>query len=117
MSQKKTINQVLPDFSDGFPLALRLWLLFLLALFFLGYPVPFSILMGAVGGFAGGWVFSWWKSKDESVAIESEEPEESEEIPVRVSGLTLAKQRRDAQKAKKGSLQRSVTLFGGLLKR
>ncbi len=124
MSQKKTIDQVLPGFSDGFPLALRLWLLFLLSLFFLGYPVPFSILMGAVGGFAGGWVFSWWKSKDEPVTIQSEEPEESEEIPVKLSGLTLAKQRRDdrkakqdAQKAKKGVPQRSVTLFGGLSKR
>ena len=117
MSEKKTIDQVLPGFSDGFPVSLRLWLLFLLSLFFLGYQVPFSILMGAIGGFAGGWVFAWWKSKDEPATIQLEETEESEEIPVRVSGLTLAKQQRDAQKAKKRSPQRNLTLFGRLSKR
>lgn len=121
MSQKKTIPPVIPDFSDGFSVALRLWLLFLLALFFLGYPVPFSILVGAVGGFSGGWIFAWWKAKDEPVKIESEAVEDSEEIIVKsMSGLALAKQRRDAKKLpkpKKGSPQRSLTALAGLLKR
>lgn len=45
------------------PVALRLWLLFLLAFVFLGYAVIPSILFGAIGGFAGGMISAWWKTK------------------------------------------------------
>lgn len=45
------------------PAALRLWLVFLLALFLVGYSVPTSILYGAIGGFAGGLVSAWWQTK------------------------------------------------------
>lgn len=45
------------------PAALRFWLVFLLLLVFLGYSVPTSILFGAIGGFAGGMVSAWWKTK------------------------------------------------------
>jgi hypothetical protein len=45
------------------PAALRIWLLFLLVFSLLGYPVAFSILFGALGGFAGGMVSAWWSLK------------------------------------------------------
>lgn len=45
------------------PAALKLWLVFLLVLIVLGYSVVTSILFGAIGGFAGGMVTAWWKTK------------------------------------------------------
>lgn len=109
------MNKLFPGFSDGFPVALRLWLVFLLCLVLLRYSVPFSILVGAVGGIAGGWVVAWWKSKDEPSTVPSEpedEPEdEPEEPPAKLSGLSLAKQRRDA-KARKRSQKRPTPLTG-----
>lgn len=44
------------------PVALRLWLLFLLILWLLGYGVALSIVFGAIGGFAGGTVTAWWQT-------------------------------------------------------
>ncbi|MEQ8752046.1 MAG: hypothetical protein RID09_00825 [Coleofasciculus sp. G1-WW12-02] len=105
------MNKLFPGFSDGFPVALRLWLVFLLCLFLLRYSVPFSILVGAVGGIAGGWVVAWWKSKDEPSTVPSEPQDEPEEPPVKLSGLSLAKQRREA-KARKRSQKRPTSLTG-----
>ncbi|CAN5770173.1 hypothetical protein BH23CYA1_BH23CYA1_09340 [soil metagenome] len=45
------------------PAALRLWLVFLLVFVLLRYPVPFSILFGAIGGFAGGLLSAWSQVK------------------------------------------------------
>ena len=101
------MNQILPGFSEGFSLALRLWLFFLISLVLLRYPVVFSIIIGAIGGFSGGWIFAWWKSKEGPIASkeEEEEEEEEEEKPeensVKLSGLKLAKQRNDARKQKR----------------
>jgi len=36
---------------------------FLLVFIFFQYPVPFSIIFGAVGGLAGGIVTAWWQMK------------------------------------------------------
>ncbi|MGQ4647568.1 hypothetical protein [Lyngbya aestuarii] len=84
-------------FSQGFSTALPLWLFFLFCFFFLGYPVPLSILLGAIGGLAGGWIVGWWNSKDEQTRIsELQEEEESEEAPIRLKGLRSAKKKRDA---------------------
>jgi hypothetical protein len=44
-----------------FPVALRLWLVFLFAFLLLGYEIVPSILFGAIGGFAGGLVSAWWQ--------------------------------------------------------
>ena len=43
------------------PAALRIWLIFLLIFIFFRYPVPFSIIFGAIGGIAGGIVTAWWQ--------------------------------------------------------
>ncbi|HEY9887301.1 MAG TPA: hypothetical protein V6D02_02810 [Candidatus Obscuribacterales bacterium] len=45
-----------------FPVALKLWLLFLLTLLVLGYEIAPSIIFGAIGGFAGGLVSAWWQT-------------------------------------------------------
>lgn len=45
------------------PAVIRNWLIFLIAFFLLGYPVPFSIVFGAIGGLAGGIMTGWWQVK------------------------------------------------------
>jgi hypothetical protein len=49
----------------GTATGLQLWLLFLLALFWLGYSAPVSIVLGAIAGFCGGTIANWLQSKDE----------------------------------------------------
>ena len=52
---------VINDMTDLIvPSALRIWLVFLLIFALLGYSVTASILLGAMGGFAGGVVAAWW---------------------------------------------------------
>ncbi|MEQ9368986.1 MAG: hypothetical protein RIG63_08130 [Coleofasciculus chthonoplastes F3-SA18-01] len=109
------MNKLLPGFSEGFPVALRVWLVFLLCLVLLGYSVPFSIVVGAVGGIASGWVVAWWNSKDQPSPAPSEPQDEPEEAPVKLSGLALAKQRRDARARKR--VQKSSIPLTGLLNR
>lgn len=102
MSENNKIQQVLSQISGGFSInnALKLWLFFLFCFYFLKYPIPLSILLGAVGGVAGGWVIGWWNTKDDP--IEKPQPEENkseeevEEVPVTMTGLRRAKQERDA---------------------
>ncbi|NJM97876.1 MAG: hypothetical protein HC800_12620 [Phormidesmis sp. RL_2_1] len=45
------------------PAILRNWLYFLLAFVLLGYPVTFSIVFGAIGGFSSGIVTAWAQVK------------------------------------------------------
>lgn len=45
------------------PIALKMWLAFLIALVLVGYSVPTSIVLGAIGGFSGGMVMAWWDAK------------------------------------------------------
>jgi hypothetical protein len=81
-------------FSTG--TGLGLWLFFLFCFIFLGYSIPLSILLGAAGGLASALVLGWWKTKDnpdDLKPIISEEPEELEDMPPKVSGLRLAHQR------------------------
>jgi hypothetical protein len=102
------------DFSTG--TGLRLWLFFLFSFFFLGYPVPLSIILGLAGGLAGGKVFGWWKSKEGPREIPPEEIEEMEpEERPRVGGLRLAKQERDSRARRRS--QNLLTPFGNLLRR
>ena len=95
---KQTVTNLSKEFSTGY--GLRLWLFFLLSFYFLGYPVFLSILLGAIGGLAGGYVAGWWKSKDDPSDIQPEEivdEDELRESRTKVSGLRLAKQQRDSR--------------------
>jgi len=102
MSENNNIKQAQTEIS-GFSInnGLKFWLFFLFCFFFLQYPIPLSILLGAVGGVSGGWVIGWWNTKDDP--IEKPQPEETkpeeevvEEVPVTMTGLRRAKQERDA---------------------
>jgi hypothetical protein len=42
------------------PMALKIWLLFLFLFLLLGYGVLFSIVFGAIAGFAAGMIHAWW---------------------------------------------------------
>jgi hypothetical protein len=79
--------------NDGIEAGLKYWLVFLLAFFFLGYPVQLSILLSALAAIAGGFIALWWKSKDLPIAPDAEKE-------VRETLLGRAKRR-----------------FGGLLRR
>lgn len=39
--------------NDGFLTGLKLWLIFFIAFFLLGYDIPLSIILGAIAGVAG----------------------------------------------------------------
>ncbi len=40
-------------------------MLFTIGFYLLGYSGWFGLMLGAIGGFAGGWIVSWWDSTDE----------------------------------------------------
>lgn len=65
--------------SKGFAVGLQIWLLFLISLYGLGYPALFSITLGAVGGFASGFIVDWWLSKDERTEPEKK-PDDNEGV-------------------------------------
>lgn len=50
--------------EDGFTAGLQCWLIFLLSFVFLGFPLAYAIVFGAIGGMAGGFAVGWWQSKD-----------------------------------------------------
>lgn len=47
--------------EDGFTAGLQFWLFFLLTLVLLGFPLPYAIVFGAMGGMAGGFAVGWWQ--------------------------------------------------------
>ena len=58
-----------PDLNAGLSTGVKCWLFLMIALFSLGYSAPLSIVLGAIGGLAGGFVESCLKAKpDESPA-------------------------------------------------
>lgn len=68
--------------SDGVDTGLKYWLFFMLGFVYLGYPAPMSILLGAIGALAGGWITAWWGSKEETrTQLQVEESEEGEIEP------------------------------------
>jgi hypothetical protein len=49
-----------PD-QDLFLAGIQFWLFFLLSFFVLGYPLLLAIILGAVGGLAGGTIAARWQ--------------------------------------------------------
>lgn len=49
-----------PD-RDLFLAGIQFWLFFLLSFFILGYPLILAIILGAVGGIAGGTIAARWQ--------------------------------------------------------
>lgn len=47
--------------EDGFTAGLRFWLVFLIVLVLLRFPLPYAIVFGAIAGLAGGFAVGWWQ--------------------------------------------------------
>lgn len=109
MSKRNDTSQDATAAAAGFRVGLQLWLFFLLWFIVLQYSVPLSILMGAIGGFAGGRVVAWWYSKDIPPPPPSQETEERSRDPATVT--RLGKPKKDSQKKKKRSLRGTSWLF------
>ncbi|MBP0016297.1 MAG: hypothetical protein J7647_01920 [Cyanobacteria bacterium SBLK] len=83
-------------FKNGISTGLTLWLFFIAAFVFLGYSVPLSIIIGAIGGLSGGRIVTWWHSHDAPPPERSPE-EVEEEIPLKKThrmGIVEAQQHR-----------------------
>lgn len=95
--------------AEGFSAGLKFWLFFLVSFSFLGYPVPLSIFLGAIGGLAGGWIVAWAKSKDDDIPIATVNSEqESKQISQTPQGG-----KRKYSKKKSRSQSAFAWLFGG----
>jgi hypothetical protein len=57
--------------SKGFSAGIRLWLVFLLIFYWLGYPAWLSITFGLLMGGCGGLIGSWWETKEDAAKAEA----------------------------------------------
>lgn len=103
------------EFSSGFSAGLKFWLFFMLSFALAGYSITLSVFFGAMGGLAGGWIFAWWKSKDQPSQTQPTARQSSDKGLTRMSGLRLAKQKRDEKSGKRGLSGRKV--FSSLLRK
>jgi uncharacterized membrane protein YeaQ/YmgE (transglycosylase-associated protein family) len=89
--------------SDGVDTGLKYWLFFMLGFVYLGYPAPMSILLGAIGALAGGWITAWWGSKEETRT--QLQVEESEEVEIEPTNDRINKRqtRRTARRYRRGT--------------
>ncbi|MBD1821862.1 hypothetical protein H6F51_05040 [Cyanobacteria bacterium FACHB-DQ100] len=90
--------------SKGFAVGLQIWLLFLISFYGLGYPALFSILLGALGGLASGFIVDWWLTKDENIEPRKRRSDEGVEQQTRSrkrqrpnSALNHRKRRRERE--------------------
>lgn len=97
--------------SDGISAGLKLWLFFLLCFYWLGYSALLSIILGAIGAFAGGLLVGWWKTKDDSApkAREAVIPETEATPPRRQSRLGRQRRSLRGKKRKQQSTSRSTS--------
>ncbi|MGI0493171.1 hypothetical protein ACN4EG_15410 [Alkalinema pantanalense CENA528] len=68
--------------SKGFSAGIQVWLIFLLVFWVLGYAVPLSILLGAIGGVASGTIIFWWEIKEEPKKEEIIEDASLEDVAI-----------------------------------
>ncbi|MEH2325116.1 MAG: hypothetical protein V7K32_16460 [Nostoc sp.] len=89
--------------SDGVDTGLKYWLFFMLGFVYLGYPAPMSVLLGAIGALAGGWITAWWGSKEPTrTQLQVEESEEGEIEPTN-DRLNKRQTRRPARRYRRTS--------------
>lgn len=92
--------------SKGFYIGLQTWLLFLVAFLSLGYRISLSIFLGAIGGFAAGFINAWWRTDDPDFPPEEQADNQLSRLSKARSELlenqqtsTLAKQSRWTRQA------------------
>lgn len=66
--------------KEGVDVGLKLWLLFLAAFGLLGYPAELCIILGAIGGLAGGFIAAWKQAAEPSKKAEEETPVRSNSL-------------------------------------
>lgn len=66
--------------SKGFSAGIRLWLVFLLVFYWLGYPAWLSITFGLLMGGCGGLIVSWWETKEQPKAEAPPEDQSLEDV-------------------------------------
>lgn len=74
--------------DDGFTAALKLWLIFLVVFFLLGYPAVFSIMLGAIAALAGKTIVTYWTTRDQTPP-KAPTVEQTEEGPMGLQERTL----------------------------
>lgn len=50
-----------PVSNDGFTAGLQFWVIFLVAMVLLQFPLAIAIVFGAIAGLAGGFSVGWWQ--------------------------------------------------------
>lgn len=110
-------------FKNGISTGLMLWLFFLVAFVLLGYSIPLSIVIGAIGGLSSGAIVTGWNSKDRpppQTSSEEEESSEDEATPVYKNhrmGIVEAQRHRKARESKALSSQVFAVLRRSLRRR
>ncbi len=87
--------------SEGIDAGLKYWLFLLLGFALLRYQPSMSIFLSAIGGFGGGWIVAWWKTKEEArtqLPEEFSEDLESELTPEVVSTSTRRRRRKPTRR-------------------
>ena len=70
-----------PDVEAGISAGVKYWLFFMVSLFLLRYDPPMSIVLGALGGLAGGFVQACLNSKPDEGPVKEEKPADLVEPP------------------------------------
>ena len=75
-----------PDLNAGISTGVKYWLFFMLALFLLRYDPPLTIVLGAIGGLAAGFVDACLKAKPEEGPAKEDKPADQSELTGDSSG-------------------------------
>ncbi|MBZ8179294.1 hypothetical protein [Oscillatoria salina] len=98
------------DFYEGFSTGIKLWLFFLISFVLLEYSVYISIFLGAVAGFSGAFIMSWWKSPERDIDRSHVQSKKFREKAPSNKGIFEAQRRRAARE--KRTFQGFLESFG-----
>ena len=62
-----------PDTDAGISAGVKYWLFFMISLFLLRYDPPLSIVLGAIGGLAGGFIHACLKAKADDEPVKADQ--------------------------------------------
>ncbi|GEM_PF-5526121 len=102
--------------NDGFTVGLKLWIVFMVAFALLQYPVVLSILLGALGGWAGGSIARYLKQT--KPITETDRPSQLSGLSKRLtSQFGWRQDAADAVAARKEQASDRASRRGGLTRR
>ncbi|MEC4984462.1 MAG: hypothetical protein SAJ37_10180 [Oscillatoria sp. PMC 1068.18] len=88
------------DIYQGFSTGIKLWLFFLISFVLLEYSVYLSIILGALAGFSGAFIMSWWKSPERDLDRSHVQSKKFREKTPTNKGIFAAQRRRSAREKK-----------------